>query len=124
MLSGRWEDIKKGNKERRKKICGTVGIAGKMQRDGDGDRSQYQVTWEGKKTLQRILQRFWWLGISKDVSFFSKACSKCQIMSSRKVFPVPMIPLPVMEVPFQRIQMDVVGPLCRSRTGNLFVLVG
>ena len=28
-----------------------------------------------------------------------------------------------MEVPFQKIRMDVVGPLPRSRTGNRFVLV-
>ena len=54
---------------------------------------------------------------------FCKACSKCQMTSSRKVCPVPMILLPVMEVPFQRIGMDVVGPLPRSRTGNRFVLV-
>ena len=41
MLSGTWEDIQKWNEGRRKRICGTVGIAGKMQRDGDGDRSQH-----------------------------------------------------------------------------------
>ena len=73
--------------------------------------------------MKRILQRFWWPGISKDVGVFCKACSKCQLTSSRKVCPVPLIPLPVMEVPFQRIEMDVVGPLPRSRTGNRFVLV-
>ena len=34
-----------------------------------------------------------------------------------------MIPLPVMEEPFQRIAMDIVGPLPRSQSGNQYVLV-
>ena len=76
-----------------------------------------------RKTLKRILQRFWWPGISKDVGVFCKASSKCQLTSSRKVCLVPLIPLPVMKVPFQRIGMDVEGPLPRSRTGNRFLLV-
>ena len=76
-----------------------------------------------RKILKRILQRFWWPGISKDVGVFCKACSMFQLTSSRKVCLVLMIPLPVMEVPFQRIGMDVVGPLPRSRTRNRFVLV-
>ena len=46
-----------------------------------------------------------------------------QLTSTRMVCPVPLIPLPVMEVPFHRIGMYVVGPLPRSRTGNRFVLV-
>ena len=54
---------------------------------------------------------------------FCKPCSKCQLTKSRKVCPVLLIPLPVMEVPFQKIRMDVVGPLPRSKTGNKFVLV-
>ena len=49
MLSGRWEDIQKGNEGRRKRIFGTVGVAGKMQRDGDGDRSQYPFSWSPGK---------------------------------------------------------------------------
>ena len=34
-----------------------------------------------------------------------------------------MIPLPVVEEPFQRIAMDIVGPLPRSQSGNRYVLV-
>lgn len=35
----------------------------------------------------------------------------------------PMIPLPVMEEPFQHIAMEVVGPLPRSRSGNRYIIV-
>lgn len=35
----------------------------------------------------------------------------------------PMIPLPIVEEPFQHIAMDIDGPLSRSRLGNKFILV-
>ena len=35
----------------------------------------------------------------------------------------PMISLPLIDEPFQRIAMDVVGPLSRSRSGHRYVLV-
>ena len=34
-----------------------------------------------------------------------------------------MVPLPIVQEPFKRIAMDVVGPLPRSRSGNRFILV-
>ena len=34
-----------------------------------------------------------------------------------------MIPLPAMSVPFERIAMDIVGPLPRSRSGHRYILV-
>lgn len=36
---------------------------------------------------------------------------------------LPWSPLPIVEVPFQRIAMYIVGPLPRSRSGNKFILV-
>ena len=36
---------------------------------------------------------------------------------------VPLIPLPVMEEPFERIAMDVVGALPQSRRGHKYILV-
>ena len=83
-----------------------------MQRDGNGDKSQYPFSRSPRKekNIEEVLQPFWWPGISKDVGEVCKTCSKCQMMSSRKVCPVPLIPLPVMEVPFQRKVMDVVRP--------------
>lgn len=35
----------------------------------------------------------------------------------------PLIPLPIIGEPFQRIAMDVVGPLPRTNKGNRFILV-
>ena len=76
-----------------------------------------------KKTTERVLQRFFWPGVSKDVAEYCKNCPSCQKASSKRVAPAPLIPLPVIEEPFSRIALDIFGPLPRSRSGNRFVLV-
>ena len=42
-----------------------------------------------------------------------------------KPSPAPLVPLPVMDVPFERIHiaMDVVGPLSRKSSGNRYMYV-
>ena len=45
------------------------------------------------------------------------------MMSPKRVKKAPMIPLPLIEEPFRRIAMDIVGPLPRSRAGNRYILV-
>ena len=75
------------------------------------------------KTAKRILQRFYWPTLFRDVRDFCKSCAKCQKAIGRKEPCVPLIPLPVMSVPFQRIAMDIVGPLPKSRKGNRYILV-
>ena len=58
-----------------------------------------------KKTTERVLQRFFWLGVSKDVAEYCKNCPSCQKASSKRVAPAPLIPLPVIAEPFSRIAL-------------------
>ena len=76
-----------------------------------------------KKTVERILRRFYWPTIYRDTADFCRSCEICQKTSHRKSPKAPMIPLPVMDVPFSRIAMDIIGPLPRSRAGHRYVLV-
>ena len=76
-----------------------------------------------KKMTDRILQRFYWPNVRRDVAAHCKSCENCQKAKSRKVKSVPLIPLPVIVEPFRRIAMDIVGPLPRSRTGHKYILV-
>ena len=76
-----------------------------------------------KKTTQRILRRFFWPTLHRDVADFCRSCQVCQKFSHRHVPRAPMVPLPIIEEAFSRIAMDIVGPLPRSRSGNRFVLV-
>ena len=76
-----------------------------------------------KKTTSRIQQRFYWPTIHHDVADFCRSCEVCQKFRRQQKTNAPMMPFPVIAEPFQRIAMDIVGPLPRSRSGNRYVLV-
>ena len=76
-----------------------------------------------KKTVERILQRFYWPTLYRDVAEWCRTCEQCQKHSAVKNLRAPLVPLPVIEEPFTRIAMDIVGPLPRSSTGNKYILV-
>ncbi len=73
-------------------------------------------------TIQRIRDRFHWPGLDAEVKRFCQACPTCQKTSPRTP-PSPLIPLPIIEVPFERIGMDLVGPLPKSARGHEHILV-
>lgn len=75
-----------------------------------------------RKTASRIAQHFYWPGLGRDVKQMCRQCSDCQKGNRRKPTRAPLIPLPVMERPWQRIAVDIVGPLDRSRRGNRYLL--
>jgi len=87
----------------------------------------HSVPWAGhmafQKTLCRISSRFVWPGMYSQVSQFCSSCETCQLTSGRKVARAQLQPLPITETPFERIGMDVVGPLERSSSGNRYILV-
>ena len=70
------------------------------------------------KTTSRILQRFYWPTLYRDVKDFCRRCERCQKCSTKKPPKVPLVPLPVINEPFKRIAMDIVGPLPKSRNGS------
>ena len=76
-----------------------------------------------KKTTDRVLQRFYWPTLHRDIAEFCRTCESCQTASGRRAVRAPLIPLPIISQPFERIAMDIVGPLPKSRQGNRFVLV-
>ncbi len=74
-------------------------------------------------TIQRIRDRFHWPGLDAEVKRFCRACPTCQRTSPSTPPPSPLIPLPIIEVPFERIGMDLVGPLPKSARGHEHILV-
>ena len=61
------------------------------------------------KTADQVRQRFYWPSLFKDVEEFCRSCGECQKCSTRRGPQAPMVPLPVMEEPFERIAM-LLGP--------------
>ena len=77
-----------------------------------------------KKTQDRILQHFYWPNVFKEVAEYCKSCDRCQKTARVKASErAPLMPLPIIEEPFQRIAMDIVGPLQRTTAGNKYILV-
>ncbi len=77
----------------------------------------------GQNTTQRVRDRFHWPGLEADVKRFCQACPTCQRTSPQMPPPSPLIPLPIIEVPFERIGMDLIGPLPKSARGHILVIV-
>lgn len=87
----------------------------------------HSIPWAGHlgfmKTLMRIAKRFYWPRMYSEVKEYCKTCPECQLAVGRTPAYAPLIPLPVVDSPFERIGVDIVGPLERSQAGNRFILV-
>ncbi|XP_066509706.1 uncharacterized protein [Hoplias malabaricus] len=76
------------------------------------------------KTFSRIAYRFYWPGQYADVIKYCNNCPECQLTATlKKSDKVPMVSMPIIDIPFSRIAMDVVGPLPRTKNGNRYILV-
>lgn len=76
-----------------------------------------------EKTLERITARFYWPGIHADVRRWCASCPDCQLVNQPAIPRAPLRPLPLIEVPFEHIGMDLIGLFHRSTHGYRFVLV-
>lgn len=98
-----------------------------------GYRSQlvavaHESQWSGHfgvtKTYQLILKHFFWPGMKTDVTTHCRTCHTCQIVGkpNQRIPHAPLHPIPIMEQPFDRVIMDCVGPLPRTKNGNQYLL--
>lgn len=76
-----------------------------------------------ERTMMKVGQRFFWKGFRKSVIEFIQSCSRCQTYKNPSQWTrAPLVPLPI-PGPFERMGVDVVGPLCMTERGNKYVLV-
>ena len=75
------------------------------------------------KTLNRIRERFCWPRMRSDIENFVKYCESCQ---KKKIVRVKTRqPMKITDTPkeaFDKVQMDLVGPLPRTTDGNIYIL--
>ena len=69
------------------------------------------------------MQDFFWPTLYKDVEEFCVCCTHCQKYSKKGVPKAPLVPLPVVSTPFQKVALNIVGPLPQSRNGCHCILV-
>lgn len=88
----------------------------------------HSIPWAGhlgqQKTFARMVPRFYWPQQFADTVQYYKACPQCQLTApSRKGERAPLITMPVIDIPFSCMAMDIVGPLERSSSGHKYILV-
>ena len=68
-----------------------------------------------KKTLDRVVSQFvcfFWPGVCADVARFCKSCNICQrTIRKGRVTKVPLGKLPLIDTPFKRVSVQLVGPI-------------
>ena len=65
-----------------------------------------------KKTREKIMSNFYWPGMYEDVARYCRSCDICQkTVSKGTVQKAPMENIPVVDVPFKRVAVDLIGPI-------------
>uniref|UniRef100_A0A8C5LU94 Gypsy retrotransposon integrase-like protein 1 n=1 Tax=Leptobrachium leishanense TaxID=445787 RepID=A0A8C5LU94_9ANUR len=77
-----------------------------------------------KKTRHRLARAFFWPRLSEDTREFCRTCPVCQKAGKAGDHPkVPLRPMPIIQEPFSRVAVDLIGPLPRpSATGKKYIL--
>lgn len=75
------------------------------------------------KTYNRIRQKYCWNKMKQDVQEYIRACRQCQIRKLTRV--KTRQPMVITDTPgsaFDKISMDIVGPLPKTKRGNEYIL--
>lgn len=76
-----------------------------------------------QKTLQKVKQQFYWIDCSRDVENFCQCCTICQARNGpRRKQRSRLQPYDV-GAPFERVAIDLLGPLPTTERGNRYILV-
>ena len=75
-----------------------------------------------KETVATLARLFTWPNISKDNKAWCRSCPECQKAAKKTSYLAPLCPLPVISTPFSRMAFDLVGPLPKSKSGNIYIL--
>ena len=77
-----------------------------------------------KKTYERVVSQFFWPGTHGDVTRYCQSCDVCQrTVVKGRVIKTPLGKMPLIEIPFKRVAVDLVGPIAPvTDRGNRYIL--
>lgn len=75
-----------------------------------------------QRTLNTIKKRYFWENMRKDIGNFIKKCDLCQRNKKLTQPKVPMVLTTTANSAFEKIYLDLVGPLLTSIDGNQYIL--
>lgn len=65
-----------------------------------------------RKMTDKILSEFYWPGVKSDIVRYCRSCDLCQKTYPRgKVSKLPIGTMPLIETPFSRVAVDLIGPI-------------
>nr|KAI8764985.1 hypothetical protein BgiMline_002655 [Biomphalaria glabrata] len=74
-------------------------------------------------TLNRIRFHYFWPGMTENIKRYVASCPQCQKLSPKnRIPPVPLGKTPLIETPFKRVSVDILGPLPRTKKRNAYIL--
>jgi hypothetical protein len=76
-----------------------------------------------QRTYDRIRSRFYWVNMYKDIELWIRTCSLCN--AKKRGYNLGKMKLgsfPVVTQPWERVSVDLMGPLPETRTGNKYIL--
>jgi hypothetical protein len=76
-----------------------------------------------RKTLQRIATNFWWPKTRADIFDYVRCCDLCQRAKSAQDTRVRLHSADPSSQPMEKLFIDFVGPLVRSKRGDIAILV-
>ena len=76
-----------------------------------------------KKTIKRISQRYFWLGMRKDIHEWINTCMECQMRKDEANTKAGSANNLLANEPFELIGMDFIGPLPTTNQGNKYIIV-
>ena len=68
-----------------------------------------------RRTTSRLLRRFFWPGVHRDVAAACRSCPTCQKAAKQPSARAPLHPLLVISEPIERVAIDIVGPLPHTK---------
>lgn len=75
-----------------------------------------------QKTVNRVMACFYWPGVLDDIKRYCASCDVCQRTTPKgRVGKVPLGSTPLIEIPFSRVAVDIVGPLPASSRGFRYI---
>ncbi|GFN87459.1 gypsy retrotransposon integrase-like protein 1 [Plakobranchus ocellatus] len=77
-----------------------------------------------RRTKDKVLSNFYWPGLDGDVTRYCRSCDVCQRTVKKGTVPrVPLEKVPLIDTPFKRVAIDLVGPINPpSEAGHRFIL--
>jgi len=77
-----------------------------------------------KRTLERVMSNFYWKEVTDDVRRYCRSCDICQKTAKKGLQrKAPLEKMPVLQEPFKRVAVDLVGPIVPcSEGGHKFIV--